>query len=307
MDRESWLLWQLADSQLPTGGFVASGGLEAGVQGGFISDTQFNKHNTKQNGAENSSRYTLMEFILSSTYNQARFSLPFASTVHNALSSQHKVLATACEDDPGQDLDGLAKEMCDKIAKLDNTHNAMLASNAVAKRASLAQGMGFLGLFNRSYAAANIFDHHHHHNTNSTSPSASQKWQALVKSIGKELQRMARLGEIRGHWPIVFGFVCAALEIPLARMQQLFLFQYVRQIFSAAVRLNLVGPLRAQTLQCEFYPSMDRILSETRDILPKSTDNEEEDLFDIGVVYTDPLLELYQGMHDRLYSRLFNS
>ncbi len=31
-----WLMWQLADSAFPTGGFVHSGGLEAAVQGGLV-------------------------------------------------------------------------------------------------------------------------------------------------------------------------------------------------------------------------------------------------------------------------------
>jgi urease accessory protein len=35
-----WLLWQLTDSAFPTGGFAHSGGLEAAVQIGFVSDAQ---------------------------------------------------------------------------------------------------------------------------------------------------------------------------------------------------------------------------------------------------------------------------
>jgi len=33
-----WLLWQLADSAFPSGGFAHSGGLEAAVQLGVVSD-----------------------------------------------------------------------------------------------------------------------------------------------------------------------------------------------------------------------------------------------------------------------------
>lgn len=37
--KEDWLLWMVSDSALPTGGFVASAGLEAAVQTGHIPDT----------------------------------------------------------------------------------------------------------------------------------------------------------------------------------------------------------------------------------------------------------------------------
>ncbi|CAB5395604.1 unnamed protein product [Rhizophagus irregularis] len=38
INKEDWLLWQFADSALPTGGFVASSGLEVAVQSGYVKD-----------------------------------------------------------------------------------------------------------------------------------------------------------------------------------------------------------------------------------------------------------------------------
>ncbi|KAJ2720165.1 hypothetical protein GGI07_004768 [Coemansia sp. Benny D115] len=61
MDKETWLLWMLADSQLPTGGFVASAGLEAAVQGGLV------REDADEHDAD-----SFVGFIRDSTHNQAR-------------------------------------------------------------------------------------------------------------------------------------------------------------------------------------------------------------------------------------------
>lgn len=264
MDKETWLLWLLADSQLPTGGFVASAGLEAALQSGLVREVAADE------------KSSLVEFIRDSAYNQARFSLPFCTQAHcltmRMLASQESPI--------------------DELASIDKCHHSMLSSNAVALRASAAQGGGLLSLFNRGYAHSNFM--------------ADERGQTCA-SIAKQLQRLSRLGEVHGHWATVFGFVCAAMEIDVARMQQLFLFQFVRQIFSAAIRLNLVGPLRAQTLQCDIHPFVSDLIARYGHLQAEYNTASLDDMFGETAVYTEPMLELYQGMHDRLYSRIFNS
>ncbi|KAJ1816921.1 hypothetical protein LPJ75_001867 [Coemansia sp. RSA 2598] len=276
MDKETWLLWMLADSQLPTGGFVASAGLEAAVQGGLV----------RENAAE-SDMDSFTGFIHDSTSNQAQFALPFCSQVHDSVLA---TLAPLGADTDQDKLDQAVERAIQEIRRTDAYHHSMLASNKVAMRASIAQGGGLLSLFNRGYAQAGFMEDGH--------------GQVCV-SIAKRLQRLSRLGEMRGHWATMFGFVCVALGISCAHMQQLFLFQFVRQIFSAAIRLNLVGPLRAQMLSCDTQKLVNALLerhSHRRVVFETS-----EDLFGESAVYTEPVLELFQGMHDRLYSRIFNS
>ncbi|KAJ2506507.1 hypothetical protein IWW47_001550 [Coemansia sp. RSA 2052] len=157
-------------------------------------------------------------------------------------------------------------------------------------RASVAQGGGLLSLFVRGYAQAEFM--------------ADRRGQACV-GVAKQLQRLARLGEAKAHWPTVFGFACAALGISLSHMQQLYMFQFVRQVFSAAIRLNLVGPLRAQTLECDMHPYVSDLLKQHSGL--RAAFSSLDDLFGESAVYTEPILELYQGMHDRLYSRIFSS
>ncbi|KAJ1833797.1 hypothetical protein LPJ63_002467 [Coemansia sp. RSA 2711] len=273
MDRETWLLWLLADSQLPTGGFVASAGLEAAVQAGLVHEN-----------APETERDSFVEFIRSSAQNQARFALPFCSLAHEQASQQ------LGSKDADAVTDDAVAAVLEPLQRIDDYHQAMLSSNSVAMRASIAQGGGLLSLFNRGYAHAHFM--------------ADERGR-LGAQAAKRLQRLARLGEVRGHWPVIFGFVCAAIGISLEHTQQLYLFQFVRQIFSAAIRLNLVGPLRAQALQCDMQLFVDGLL--TQHAHRRVAFETLEDMFGETVVYTEPVLELYQGMHDRLYSRIFNS
>ncbi|KAJ2893865.1 hypothetical protein GGI21_005366, partial [Coemansia aciculifera] len=264
MDKETWLLWLLADSQLPTGGFVASAGLEAAMQAGLVSERAIE-------GASNS----LTAFIRDSAHNQARLALPFCSRAYEGAAER---LEHVLEDNTTS-----VASMVEEFCKLDSYHHAMLSSNRVAMRASMAQGSGLLSLFVRGHAQAEFM--------------ASGRGQASV-GTAKQLQRLARLGEIKAHWPTVFGFVCAALGISLIHAQQLYMFQFVRQVFSAAIRLNLVGPLRAQTLECDMHPYISGLLKDHADL--RASFSSLDDLFGESVVYTEPILELYQGMHDRL-------
>ncbi|KAI7833884.1 hypothetical protein BX661DRAFT_222680 [Kickxella alabastrina] len=263
MDRETWLLWMLADSQLPTGGFVASAGLEAAVQGGLV----------RESAAEDNID-SFVGFISDSAHNQARFALPICSRVHDLAALHLMPLAKAGDGSSGNGSDDevVATKVLEDIVRIDGYHHAMLASNQVAMRASIAQGGGLLSVFNRGYA--------------------------LSAFMGAGMAR--RAWGLRGSCSGWRGWARC-----LRAHAQLFMFQFVRQVFSAAIRLNLVGPLRAQMLSCD----MQRLVSSLLDhhAHRRVELDSIEDLFGESAVYTEPVLELYQGMHDRLYSRIFNS
>ncbi|KAJ2779269.1 hypothetical protein H4R18_004110 [Coemansia javaensis] len=278
MERETWLLWLLADSQLPTGGFVASAGLEAAQQGGLVSAA-----------SGEAGPGSFGDFIRRSAHSQARFGLPFCSRAHEQAARRL--------DEPGGGGggDGAADAIVGEFARVDGHHHAMLASSGVAMRASIAQGGGLLTLFNRGHAQAALL---------------GDARGRLGAAVARRLQRLARAGEIRAHWATVFGFVCAALDIGLRHTQQLYMFQFVRQLFSAAIRLNLVGPLRAQALQCDMREAVDAMLrahGHLRAEVGSGDDDGDDSAFSESAAYTEPMVELYQGMHDRLYSRIFNS
>ena len=90
------------------------------------------------------------------------------------------------------------------------------------------------------------------------------------------------------------GAVAARLGVALPDARRLYLFLQLRGIVSAAVRLGLVGPLEAQGVQAG--------LANVAEAAAAGADAAPED-----AAQTTPLLDLYQGHQDRLYSRLFRS
>jgi urease accessory protein len=98
-----------------------------------------------------------------------------------------------------------------------------------------------------------------------------------------------------GHLPAAFGAVLAAAGVALDDARELAMFGALRSAVSAAVRLGVVGPLRAQRLLLEVGSIAERALAETRE------------LDGTHARTISPLVELAQATHDRLYARLFQS
>lgn len=148
-----------------------------------------------------------------------------------------------------------------RLAELDGLCDAF-TSNHVANRASRAQGRAFLTAVERVFK--------------------------LEISNSKFLIEFAHLAP-------VFGACLRRLELSRETTARLFFFNHLRGLFAAAVRLNIVGPMEAQTLQHRLTPVAEatwvRCAELTLDELAQ----------------TSPLLELWQGAQDRLYSRLFQS
>jgi urease accessory protein len=149
-------------------------------------------------------------------------------------------------------------EATGEVRAIDAECDRFLVSD-VANRASRTQGRAFLD------TASRIFPH----------------------SEIAELREILR-GSPRHHAP-VFGAVARALGI--ARPSQLFLHVTLRGLSSAAVRLGVVGPHRAQRVVFDLAPSISTLA------VPAVAE----------AVWTSPIHELFQGTHDRLYARLFQS
>ena len=219
---DDWLVWQLADSAFPTGGFAHSGGLEAACQHGAV-----------RGGTELSGflRVALTQLVYSA--------LPF---VHAAFTG-----AGRFED-------------------LDRTCDAFLA-NHVTNRASRLQGQAFLA------AAENAF---------------------AIPAVTRFRDELRNAGW-PGHLAPVFGCVAQRLQLGADTTARLFVFLHLRSWISAAVRLNVVGPLEGQRLQHGLGPEAGRAAAR----FGAATVDE--------AAQTAPALELWQGAQDRLYSRLFQT
>jgi urease accessory protein len=97
------------------------------------------------------------------------------------------------------------------------------------------------------------------------------------------------------HFAPVFGASLRSLEVPRETAVRLFFFNQLRGVLAAAVRLNIVGPMEAQILQHRLTPKAEEILRRCENL---SLDD---------LAQTSPLLDVWQGAQDRLYSRLFQS
>jgi urease accessory protein len=97
------------------------------------------------------------------------------------------------------------------------------------------------------------------------------------------------------HLAVAHGALFASLGLDAADAAGSFMHQSARGYLSAAVRLGLVGPHRAQRLQFEAAPVIAAILDRFADAAVDEAHS------------TSPLLELASANHDRLYARLFQS
>jgi urease accessory protein len=152
------------------------------------------------------------------------------------------------------------------LAALDDLAHVFL-SNAVANRASRAQGRALLTSAARSFGGPAI---------------------AII-------ERTVRESPLEGHYAPIFGAVYSALDLPLRDTQRAFVFIALRGVASAAVRLGVIGAYEAQTLQASVAADLERVVDEYGGLEPSD------------IAQTAPLIDVFQATHDRLYSRLFQS
>ena len=122
---------------------------------------------------------------------------------------------------------------------------------------------------------------------------------AVDRSFGAGLiPLLAKSGDGPGailHFAPIFGTALNLLKIERSECARLFLFLSLRGYISSAIRLGIVGPLEGQALQFRLSTHADHVCQKCGD-LPLSE-----------LAQTAPILDLYQGAHDRLYSRLFQT
>ena len=107
------------------------------------------------------------------------------------------------------------------------------------------------------------------------------------------LEARARTGWT--HVAPLSGVVFRTIGLSPEVAQKVVLFGAARGILSAAVRLGIVGSYRAQRMQQDAEACLDATLEMCRDLAADE------------ICQTAPLVDLLQGGHDRLYSRLFQS
>jgi urease accessory protein len=105
----------------------------------------------------------------------------------------------------------------------------------------------------------------------------------------------ARSVTTRAHVAPITGAAFRAIGVPLTTVQRVVLYGAARGVLSAAVRLGIAGSYEAQRVLFECGPSLERTAA-------ACADWSDDDL-----AQTEPLIDLLQAAHARLYSRLFQS
>ena len=167
----------------------------------------------------------------------------------------------------------------ERLEEFDNLCDAF-TTNHVANRASRAQGKAFSTAVQRIFTVGQV---------SRLSPSKSSD----ARQINMETGKMPVLRF--NHLACVFGAAMRQLDISQEITARLFFFNHLRSVIAAAVRLNIVGPMDAQAIQHQLSFTAEDILKRCASLT----------LDDIA--QTSPLLDMWQGAQDRLYSRLFQS
>ncbi|KAM7278160.1 hypothetical protein ACFE04_005294 [Oxalis oulophora] len=151
---------------------------------------------------------------------------------------------------------------------LDKILDATL-TNEVSRKASIAQGSALMRV------AAAVF---------TEIPSLKAMRDISLSS-----------GTVCFHHAPAFGLICGLLGIDSGTSQRGYMFVTMRDVISAATRLNLVGPLGAAVLQHQIAGVAEGL---SRKWMDRSVDE---------ACVTAPLLDTVQGCHGYLFSRLFCS
>lgn len=236
---ESYLLWLLSDSNLPTGGFVASSGLESYVSHGFlhlppadgVSPCSFSSSSlgstpqVKSKSKEEQMAEATLRFLQDSLGSYARSALPFLREAHRVTCRYLDTESSSHNDDKEADAAGTRLEGCLlQLAHLEQTYHS-LSLNHVLRRASRAQGIALLTLYARSFSSVPV--------SSSCAPPYLRKGESVEAADKRKearakraaglidaLKRRVRLASVKGgapygHLPTCWAVFTACLGVGL--------------------------------------------------------------------------------------------
>ena len=175
------------------------------------------------------------------------------------------------------------------ISQLDNDLDASTPCT-VARRASVAQGLALLSVWERSLRQTST-------DAVPASSAASEALRSFSRSLKLSDGSAPPEDTPNGHLAPLWSLVCASLSLSLPDTTYVFLLNHAKAVVSAAVRAGVMGPYQAQGI----------LVSEwlQGEIRRGMAENWEKDVEEAG--QTVPVLDLWVGRHELLYSRIFNS
>ncbi|PHH55967.1 putative urease accessory protein UreF [Ceratocystis fimbriata CBS 114723] len=171
------------------------------------------------------------------------------------------------------------------VAVIDDAFDAALVCT-VGRRASTAQGRALLAVWEKSFLPA----------ASETARVTLAPFCALMKTVPK-FHRPGDIPRASGHLAPVFGCVSRLVGLPERQAAYVFVLAHVKALLSAAVRANMFGPFQAQKVLAS---------TEVLHLVNKAIDREVHTPYE-KAGQTVPVMDLWMGRHELLYSRIFNS
>lgn len=218
---ELHVLYILLDSNLPTGGFVSSSGLESFAKHAFLTPSPSYHVATSTVAAQQATgparqptlgptavSKAMTLFGQAEVENYARSTGPFVISAWEAVSSRKAASTDANSlSTASSRRDGLLA----RLLALDERHEACLLSH-VSRRSSKAQGVALLTLFSRGLSQPPGFAT----STDSSFNNDDEDTDSVAPNeIIDEYKRLIRKGTAPGHLAICWGIMTAALGLPL--------------------------------------------------------------------------------------------
>jgi urease accessory protein len=174
-----------------------------------------------------------------------------------------------------------------EIETLDNDFDASTPCT-VARRASVAQGRALLAVWDRSFKAQ--------YSSTAHDATASDGSASAVKALAIFSAAIRTSEHLNGHLAPLWGLVTKILSVP-HDAAYLFLFSHARTVVSAAVRASVMGPYQAQAVLANT-----ELQHRIRGLVDQGWHRAVED-----AGQSVPIMDLWVGRHEKLYSRIFNS
>jgi len=182
----------------------------------------------------------------------------------------------------------------ESVLKWDNDLDASTPCT-VARRASVAQGRALLSVWERALRPTlpnQPYD-------GEGAVTALANFSAALKSTAADVNGDAQeLGACpNGHFAPLWALVCRTMGVSLSQTAYIFLFNHAKAMLSAAVRANVMGPYQAQGVLASGWLH--------GEIPAAIKGNWHVSIEEAGQEV--PVMDLWVGRHELLYSRIFNS
>ncbi|KAK3685959.1 hypothetical protein B0T22DRAFT_235861 [Podospora appendiculata] len=173
-----------------------------------------------------------------------------------------------------------------RLSALDDALDATIICT-VGRRASVAQGRALLSIWDRSFASA-------------LPPSAEatlRPFLALLKQPPSPSPLQSTPPLVSAHLGPLFGALARLAGLSLEQTAYVFLLGHVKALVSAAVRAGMFGPYQAQKTLAG--AAVQELIAA---MVAREWDTPVE-----RVGQSVPVMDLWVGRHELLYSRIFNS